>query len=87
MPRYYFHTNGPAGQRDEQGVELVDDRAAWEEAIHACGDILNDSFRRFEPGEELEMEVEDGGRRICSLRLITEGSATVRSRMDDSRAR
>lgn len=87
MPRYYFHTSGPAGQRDEQGIDLADDRAAWEEAVHACGDLLNDTFRRFQPGEELGMEVEDRGRRICCLRLTTEGSMTTRSRMRNPRAR
>ncbi|MGC2083723.1 MAG: tRNA 5-methylaminomethyl-2-thiouridine synthase [Bradyrhizobium sp.] len=39
MPQYFFHIDGEQPFRDDSGVELRDDRAAWREAMRLARDI------------------------------------------------
>jgi hypothetical protein len=79
MPLYFFNfsrvpTPEPRPFKNE-GLELVDDAAAWEEATTACGEKLREMDGSFRPGHGWKMEVTDaGGKAIFALRFTTEPS-------------
>jgi hypothetical protein len=50
MPHYYFSTKHGTQHTDYgEALELVNDRAAWEEATVACGEILKDIDGKLKP--------------------------------------
>ena len=73
MPRYFFHVDDGIPDRDQDGQELPDVRAARVEAIRACGEMLREAADRFS-GREWRMEVTDeSGAAVITLRfLLTE---------------
>jgi hypothetical protein len=79
MPLYFFNfsrapTREPRPFKNE-GLELVDDDAAWEEATTACGEKLREMDGSLRPGDGWNMEVTDvGGKAIFALRFTTESS-------------
>jgi hypothetical protein len=79
MPLYFFNFSRasklePSPFRNE-GLELVDNDAAWEEATTACGEKLREMDGSLRPGDGWEMEVTDaGGKAIFALRFTTESS-------------
>lgn len=77
MPHYYFHLTGACENPDAEGVDLPDDHAAWEEAVQACTDPLQDLlFEDFEPGQEFGMDVvRQDGRPVFRLRFATDAAA------------
>jgi hypothetical protein len=63
MPLYFFNfsrspTPEPRPFKNE-GLELVDNAAAWEEATTACGEKLREIAGALSPGEGWKMEVTD----------------------------
>ena len=74
MPRYFFSiTHGERRQDHEDALELPDDRAAWEEATSACGELLKDADGKLKPNQEWRMDVNDENQElIFSLMLIPE---------------
>jgi hypothetical protein len=63
MPKYFFHIEGSKLYRDEVGVTLPDDGAAWEEARRAVRDIEH----YLAPGEEWRLEVCAEGKPVFML--------------------
>jgi hypothetical protein len=60
------------GPFTNEGLELVDNDAAWEEATTACGEKLREMNGALRPGNGWKMEVTDGGgKAIFTLRFTT----------------
>jgi hypothetical protein len=79
MPLYFFNfSRAPTTEADpfkNEGLELVDNDAAWEEATTACGEKLRHINGSLRPGDGWKMEVTDGnGKAIFSLRFTSETS-------------
>jgi len=79
MPLYFF--NFSCGSVPEarpfknEGLELVDNAAAWEEATLACGEKLREIDGSLRPGDGWTMEVTDAaGKIVFTLRFTTESS-------------
>ena len=79
MPLYFFNfsrgrTSEPRPFKNE-GLELVNNAAAWEEATPACGEKLREIDGSLRPGDGWKMEVTDAdGKAIFALRFTTESS-------------
>jgi Domain of unknown function (DUF6894) len=63
MPKYFFHIEGSKLYRDEIGVTLPDDGAAWDEARRAVRNIEH----YLAPGEEWRLEVCAEGKPVFTL--------------------
>jgi hypothetical protein len=75
MPLYFFRIAYGVGttRLARDGVELADDRSAWEEATTACGEMLRDLDGALKPGSEWRMEVTRGsGEVVYRLTFVTE---------------
>ena len=59
MPRYYFHVHHDGHQPDDEGEELADHHAAWQEATVTAGRILQGIDGKLRPGHDWRMEVTD----------------------------
>jgi hypothetical protein len=43
VPRYFFNiTHGKLSRLPDEGMELPNDEAAWEEATTTCGEMINE---------------------------------------------
>jgi hypothetical protein len=62
MPRYFFNMRGVRPSIDQEGEELPDDEAAWQEATIIAGELFRDIDGKFRPGQELALEVTDDQR-------------------------
>src|ERR1700712_3575214 len=79
MPLYFFNfsrsSNPEPRPFKNDGLELVDNDAAWEEATTACGEKLREIDGALRPGDGWKMEVTDaGGKAIYALKFTTESS-------------
>jgi hypothetical protein len=79
MPLYFFNfSRGPESKPSpfkNEGLELVDDEAAWEEATTACGEKLREMDGSLQPGDGWKMDVTDGGgKAIFVLTFTTEAT-------------
>ena len=79
MPLYFFNFSRgsvpEARSFKNEGLELVDNDAAWEEATTACGEKLREMDGSLRPGDGWKMEVTDAaGKAVFSLRFTTESS-------------
>jgi uncharacterized protein DUF6894 len=79
MPLYFFNfSRGSVPEMapfKNEGLELVDNDAAWEEATTACGEKLREIDGSLRPGDGWTMKVTDAaGEAVFSLRLTTESS-------------
>ena len=79
MPLYFFNfSRSPKPEScpfKNDGLELVDNDAAWEEATTACGEKLREIDGGLRPGDGWKMEVTDaGGKAIFALKFTTESS-------------
>ena len=77
MPLYFF--NFSCGSLPEErsfkneGLELVDAAAAWEEATTVCGEKLREIDGSLRPGDGWTMNVTDAaGEAVFALRFTTE---------------
>lgn len=59
MPHYYFHTADGRRDRDRQGAELADHRAARKQAIRFAGAILDSEPEVLWDGRDFRVEVTD----------------------------
>jgi hypothetical protein len=79
MPLYFFNfsrsSKAEAPPFKNEGLELLDDNAAWEEATTACGEKLREMDGSLRPGDGWKMEVTDaGGKALFALKFTTESS-------------
>jgi hypothetical protein len=79
MPLYFFNFSSAltwkARPFKNEGLELADHAAAWEEATTACGEKLRELDGSLRPGDGWNMEVTDAnGKAIFALRFTTESS-------------
>ena len=79
MPLYFFNFSSPLTSKarpfKNEGLELADHAAAWEEATTACGEKLRELDGSLRPGDGWNMEVTDAnGKAIFALRFTTESS-------------
>ena len=75
MPLYYLSVScGEEAISPDEGIELEDDQAAWEEAIEASGEMIRDmNSIDFEPSSEWRMDVKRAsGDLVYRLRFQTE---------------
>ena len=74
MPVYYFRIrNGQFSGATDQGTELADDSAAWDELTRVCGDMASSISRKLKPDSEWEMELLDEVRRpVFRIRIVGE---------------
>ena len=59
MPHYFFNVtyNGEPGLPDAEGIDLLDDDAAWAQATGACGQMIRDLDGALRSESEWRMEV------------------------------
>lgn len=70
MPRYFFRIrNGRYSGASEQGIELADRNAAWQELTSSCADMVGGICRKLGQNTQWEMELLDERKqpvfRIC----------------------
>jgi hypothetical protein len=61
-PSIFFNVHNVKIQADEIGEELPDDFSAWHEATIIAGELFKDIDDKFQPGQELSLEVTDDKR-------------------------
>ncbi len=60
MPRFFFHiAQGTRVRPANEGLDLPDDDAAWQEAISACSELIADLDQGPKAGTEWQMDVTD----------------------------
>jgi len=59
MPRYFFNIHGVRPFHDNEGVELSDNEAAWEQATITAGEVFKDVDGKLRPGQVWTLEVAD----------------------------
>ena len=64
MPRYFFHVHHDRADLDNEGEELPDRHAAWQEATVTAGQILQGLDGRLKPDRAWRMEVTDESQNI-----------------------
>ena len=53
MPRYFFNvTQGDLPREADEGMDLPNDEAAWEEATTACGEMIKELDGKLKAGPE-----------------------------------
>jgi hypothetical protein len=74
MPRYFFNiTQGKLPRPSDEGMELPNDEAAWEEATTACGEMIKELDGKLKAGPDWQMVVtNDAGRKIYRLQFSAE---------------
>jgi hypothetical protein len=63
MPRYYFNVYNGTPDVDDEGAELQDDEAAWQQATTTAGELFKDIDGKFRPNQEWSLEVTDERRK------------------------
>jgi hypothetical protein len=78
MPLYFFRIRtGTYSGASDQGTELADRDAAWNELTNVCGDIVGGISRKLQQNGEWQMEMLDETRKpVFRIRLIAETSWT-----------
>jgi len=75
MPKYFFHIYHDGPEIDQEGEELPDRFAAWQEATLVADRILRDHNGKFQPGEEWRLEVTDESEnRLYAIHINAEHS-------------
>src|ERR1700681_2200792 len=74
MPLYYFRIrSGQFSGAGDQGIELADDRAAWDELARVCGDLVGSIARKLKQNAEWQMELLDESKEpVFRIRLVAE---------------
>jgi hypothetical protein len=74
MPLYFFSIrNGRYSGASDQGTELADRDAAWNELTGVCAGIIGGISRKLKQNSEWEMELLDESRRpVFRIRLVAE---------------
>ena len=81
MPLYFFRIrNGRYSGASEQGIELADHNAAWQELTSSCADMVGGICRKLGRDTQWEMELLDELRqpvfRICLVADSVQDSAS-----------
>ena len=91
MPLYFFRIrNGRYSGASDQGTELADRDAAWNDLTSVCADIVGGISRKLKEDSEWEMELLDESKQpVFRIRLVAEsldkafsGESRTRSRVD-----
>ena len=74
MPRYFFNiTQGELPRQADEGMDLPNDEAAWEEATTTCGEMIKELDGKLKAGPEWRMVVtNDAGDKLYRLRFSAE---------------
>jgi hypothetical protein len=74
MPLYYFRIrNGQFRGASDQGTELADDSAAWQELTRVCSDLVGSIARKLKQNAEWQMEILDESKKpVFRIRLVAE---------------
>jgi len=74
MPLYFFRIrNGLHSGASEQGIELADRDAAWQELTSVCSNLLGEICRKLKQNSQWEMELLDESKRpVFRIRLGAE---------------
>lgn len=80
MPLYFFRIrNGRYSGASEQGIELADRNAAWQELTSSCADMIGGICRKLGQNTQWDMELLDESRkpvfRICLVADSLDGAA------------
>ena len=67
MTVYYFNVTHQPDILDQEGVELPNDAAAWEEATRTCGEMIRELDGNLVAGKPWIMEVSDGESTVFTL--------------------
>lgn len=89
MPLYFFRIrNGRYSGASDQGTELADRDAAWNELTSVCADIVGGISRKLKQDSEWEMELLDQSRRpVFRIRLVAESLDKAYSVQNSPRTR
>jgi hypothetical protein len=87
MPLYFFRIrNGRYSGASEQGIELADNNAAWQELTSSCADMVGGICRKLGRNAQWEMELLDKLKqpvfRIC---LVADSLSESKSAADKKR--
>jgi hypothetical protein len=74
MPRYFFNiTQGKLPRPADEGMQLPNHEAAWEEATTTCGEMIKELDGKLKAGPEWRMEVTtESGAVLYRLRFSAE---------------
>jgi hypothetical protein len=91
MPLYFFRIrNGRYSGASEQGIELADNNAAWEELTSSCAEMVGGICRKLGRDTQWEMELLDERKqpvfRICLVADSMNSSGSNRPRANDGPA-
>jgi hypothetical protein len=67
MPRYFFHFEGQQPHTDTTGEALLNDEAAWREAVRLSRDVEH----ALRPGDSWTLSVFDGNEPVFVLAMVT----------------
>jgi hypothetical protein len=93
MPLYFFRIrNGRYSGASDEGTELADRDAAWNELTSVCADIVGGISRKLKEDSQWEMELLDESKQpVFRIRLVAEsldkafsGESRTRSRVETS---
>jgi hypothetical protein len=80
MSRYFFQTNNPHVERDQDGVEFCNVAAAKSAAVRFAGQLLSDAADHFWDTAAFEMSVSDEkGLVQFTLRLLGNEAPAIRA--------
>jgi hypothetical protein len=60
---FYFNVYNGTPDVDDEGAELQDDEAAWQQATTTAGELFKDIDGKFRPNREWSLEVTDERRK------------------------
>jgi hypothetical protein len=74
MPLYFFRIrNGLHSGASEQGIELANRDAAWQELTSVCSNLIGEICRKLKQNSQWEMELLDESKRpVFRIRLGAE---------------
>ena len=74
MPLYFFRIrNGRYSGASEQGIELADANAAWQELTNSCANMVGGICRRLGQDTQWEMEMLDEQKRpVFRISLVAD---------------
>lgn len=76
LPRYFFHTHNGETVLDHRGLEFPDFRAARDEAIRTCGEMLRQIPSAINNGDPFQLWVTDQpegkGKKLLTLTVSVE---------------
>jgi len=87
MPLFFFRIrNGRYSGASEQGIELPDRDAAWQELTSACADMLGGICRKLGQDTQWEMELLDERKQpIFRISLASDSLSSSRPKRIDKR--